>query len=228
MLLLLFNVKTFDWITEPIWQNVFCFYLCSPAVMLKKETPYEIICAPAKHDFDQDNKWDRQNVIYQNMLTAVMSINVTPQQSVMFQSSYTADKSAVITVHWIIRAATVRERGCVLHVGWQTQSTAAPGNKHVYTGKTKFGGYFFGHSVNQLIACLLLLSAYYSAQQNAYQENCSLTSLFASSAVAEILWERNERKWPVLVLWKNTEKGERGGGESCTGCLWMHFCFIMN
>lgn len=49
--------------------------------------------------FDQDNNSNRENVIYQNMLGAVMSINVTPQLSVMFKLNYTANESAVITVH---------------------------------------------------------------------------------------------------------------------------------
>lgn len=45
----------------------------------------------SKLDFDQDNNSDRENAIYQNVLTAVMSINVTLQLSVMFQLSYPAN-----------------------------------------------------------------------------------------------------------------------------------------
>ena len=68
--------------------------------MHNKETPYEImLTAVCQLRFDQDNNSDGENVIYQRMLTAVMSINVTLQPSVMFQLSYTTNKSAVITVH---------------------------------------------------------------------------------------------------------------------------------
>lgn len=49
--------------------------------------------------FDLDNNSNRENVIYQNLLSAVMSINVTLQLSVMIKLNYTANKSAVITVH---------------------------------------------------------------------------------------------------------------------------------
>lgn len=88
-------------------QNIFIYthqlallILLYSSVMHKKETPYDIMCtAVSKLDFDRDNNSDRENVIYQNMLTAVMSINVTLQLSVMFQLSYTANKSTVITVH---------------------------------------------------------------------------------------------------------------------------------
>lgn len=109
MFFFLFNVKTFDWLPyqkmNPT-QNIFIYahqpailLLLSFSVMHKKETPNDLMCAAARLNFDQDNNSERENVIYQNMLTAVMSINVTLQRSVMFQLSYTANKSAVITVH---------------------------------------------------------------------------------------------------------------------------------
>lgn len=150
-----------------------------------------------------------ENVIYQNMLAAVMSINVTLQPSVMSQLSYTANCCNYAALNYWSCSSVV-----LLYVGRVgNQITEAQCVDHMFMGN------------NVLLNSWLLVfhcKCFLCSPTKCISEKLQPDQLICLKWCCR---DTLRAKWKKMALWfEIIQKKQREGGSS----LWMQFCFTVN